>query len=211
MTSSSITSSLWPTPTANATARVIVPHYQFKIGDASYFVPLCSDPPQTLWFTTGDKDHRELHNFTLTCEGIRCDSGNFYPLPEEILFGDCQDMKMCGVSFCFSRRFEWGVNKTDDTVTCDDVKMSRLQSRGPCLDNEVCSNITKIADKLAGLSNAVGSAGSAAQQGLSAVGCAAQQAFQQTAAYYFDSKLKSNNYSLCSQVSVSQISANIPQ
>lgn len=104
---------------------------------------------------------------------------------------------MCDVSFCFSRRFEWGVNKTDDTVTCDDVKLSRLQARGPCLDNDVCSNITKIADKLAGLSNAVGSsAGSAAQQGLSAVGCAAQQAFQQTAAYYFNSKLKSTHHQL---------------
>lgn len=104
---------------------------------------------------------------------------------------------MCDVSFCFSRRFEWGINQTDDTVTCDDVKFSRLQSRGPCLDNDVCSNITKIADKLAGLSNAVGSAGSAAQQGLSAVGCAAQQAFQQTAAYYFNSKLKSTHHHLC--------------
>lgn len=190
MTSSSITSSFSPTATANATARVVVPHYQFKIGDASYFVPLCSDPPQTLWFTTGDKDHRKLHNFTLTCEGILCDSGSFHSLPVDIQFGDCQDTKMCDVSFCFSRRFEWGINKTDGTITCDDVKLSRLQSRGPCLDNDVCSNITKIADKLAGLSNAVGSASSAAQQGLSAVGCAAQQAFQQTAAYYFNSELK---------------------
>ncbi|KAJ0124773.1 hypothetical protein J7T55_006114 [Diaporthe amygdali] len=185
MTLSSTTSSISPTATANATAKVIVPQYTFKIGDASYFIPLCSDLPQTLWFTTGDKDHRKLHNFTLTCDGIVCDSGGFHAFPTEILFGDCQKTTICDVSFCFSRRFQWGTNK-DNTVTCDEVKQSsRLRSRGPCSDNEVCSNITKIADKLAGLSNAIGSAGSAAEHGLSAVGCAAQQAFQQTAAYYF--------------------------
>lgn len=103
---------------------------------------------------------------------------------------------MCDVSFCFSRRFEWGINKADDTVTCDDMRLSKLQSRGPCSDNEVCSNITKIADKLAGLRNAANSAGSAAQQGLAMVGCAAQQAFQQTAAYYFGSKFELHPYSL---------------
>ncbi|POS79147.1 hypothetical protein DHEL01_v202472 [Diaporthe helianthi] len=175
-----------PTPSANVTGRIIIPHHKFKVGEADYFLPLCSDPAQVLWFTTGDNDQRELHNFTLTCRGITCDSGEFFPFPTEILSGNCQDTTMCGgLSFCFWRRFEWEIDPGTDTVTCDNVKSSRLQSRGPCLDNDVCSNITKIADKLAGLRNAADAASSAAEQGLAVVGCAAQQAFEQTAAYYF--------------------------
>lgn len=93
------------------------------------------------------------------------------------------------MSFCVSKRFEWGTEPEDTSITCDNVQQSRLQSKELCSDGDICSNVTRIADELAGLSNAVGSAGSTAQKGLSAVGCAAQQAFQQTTAYYFESKL----------------------
>lgn len=186
---------IFPSATATASFRVpvLVPNFKFETGNVSYFVPLCSDQPQTLWFTAGNEDQRELRNFTLTCHGIRCDTGDFHPFPTDIHSGDCQDTTICDVSFCFSKRFDWPIKPENTTITCGNVQQSRLRSKEPCSNGDICSNITEISDQLAGLSNPVDSAGSTSQQALSAVGCAAQQAFQQSTAYYFESKLSSFN------------------
>lgn len=152
---------------------MVVPLYTAQFDNVTYFIPLCSDPVQSLWKPDGSI-------FNLTCEGITLANGELIPTPEEFPSPGCQIVKSDSDSACFEQRYPYRI--TNGQVTCQEA--TSHQSRD---DGSVAANLTQIANTLAGLTNgASSSAGSAASQGLSAVGCAAQEAFQKVSAYYFN-------------------------
>lgn len=155
---------------------MVVPLYKARFDNVTYFIPPCSDPVQILWRSDGS-------NFTLDCKGITLANGELISVPVEFPSPDCQLVTVNNGSACFVERYPaW--KPVDGQVTCVEESGSGLRSRG---QPGVVANLTKIADSLAGLSGAAASlGGSVAGQGLAAVGCAAQAAFQQTTAYYFN-------------------------
>lgn len=72
---------------------------------------------------------------------------------------------------------------TSGTVSCDTQTASNRKSRSGTGVGDVVANLTEIADSLKALSI---TASSGAAQGLVEVGCAAESAFQQLLAYYFN-------------------------
>lgn len=71
----------------------------------------------------------------------------------------------------------------EGTFTCQPNSESNLFSRD---SGDLYSNLTEIAEALAKVKDVVSDAASTTEQGLANVGCAAQQAFQQATAYYFN-------------------------
>lgn len=173
ISSSTTSSAPSSTATANTTAPIIVPLYLAQLDNVTYYVPRCSDPPQTLWLSDGT-------NFTLSCYNITLATGIVIPIPEDPPQGTCQPSTVSGVTACFNRRFDWDTE--DDSVTCQTAPASELFARD---SGSVYANLSAIADAFSAVKDVTGAA-SAAEQGLSSVGCAAQQAFEQVAAYYFN-------------------------
>lgn len=151
-----------------------MPLYQAKLDNVTYFVPLCSDPPQTLWRSDGT-------NFTLSCNNITLAGGQIVPIIDNPPDGECQPSTVNG-DVCFSQRWN-GTSTEDGRITCQADSSSRLFSRG--VPGDITGNLSAIADALSEVKNVAGQVTSAAEQGLSEVGCAAQVAFEQVAAYYF--------------------------
>lgn len=153
-------SSTSESPTATCTAQLIVPQYQAKIDDASYFVPLCKSGSQTLWRNDGT-------SLKINCKGITFSTGETFQLPSDLsnaTDSKCHDVTANGSSVCYSKRFpSW--NATQDTVA--------IPSAG---DENPYSNVTAIAEAL----EAFGS-----HDGLSGAGCESTEAYTNVAAYYF--------------------------
>lgn len=163
------------TATANITSPVIVPLYHAQLDNVTYFIPLCSDPSQTLWRSDGT-------NFTLDCNGITLPSGDEFPIPEDPPFEYCLKITLNGVSVCFSKRYDWDTDQ--GLVTCKLASESSLfHTDSP---GDLYGNLSAIADTLSLVKNVAGAVTSTTEQGIANVACAAQQAFQQTAAYYFN-------------------------
>lgn len=173
-TGTQTSSSATAVPTANSTAPVIVPLYHAKLDNVTYFVPLCSDPPQTLWRSDGS-------NFTLSCNNITLAGGQVIPIIEDPPFGECQPSSVNG-DVCFSQR--WNLTSTEGgRVTCQTSPDSRLFARDT--PGDIKGNLSAVANALSEVKNVAGQVTNAAEQGLSTVGCAAQIAFEEVAAYYF--------------------------
>lgn len=155
---------------------MVVPLYTTQFDNVTYFIPPCSDPAQILWMSDGS-------NFTLDCHGITLANGELIAVPGNFPSPDCVTVTVSNDSACFVERFPiW--KPVGGQVTCIEESDSGLRSRD---QPGVVANLTKIANTLAGLGGAASSVGSSvAGQGLATVGCAAQAAFQQTAAYYFN-------------------------
>ncbi|KAJ0109318.1 hypothetical protein J7T55_009650 [Diaporthe amygdali] len=148
-------------PTATCTARLIVPQYEAKLGDASYFVPLCKSGSQTLWRNDGT-------NFKMDCEGVTFSTGETFKIPTTLsnaTDSNCHDVATNGISICFSKRFP-GWNATEDAVVI------------PIGDENPYPNITVIAKAL----ETVGDSG-----GISTAGCGESDGYSRVAAYYFSS------------------------
>ncbi|KAJ4421908.1 hypothetical protein N0V82_003405 [Gnomoniopsis sp. IMI 355080] len=174
-TETTMSSSPTSTPTANSTAPVVVPLYHAKMDNVTYFVPLCSDPTQTLWRPDGT-------NFTLSCSNITLSGGQVIPIIDNPPFGQCQPSDVNG-DVCFTQR--WNMTATEGgSITCQADSDSRLFSRD--IPGDIKGNLSAIADALSEVKDVAGQVTNAAEQGLSAVGCAAQVAFEQVAAYYFN-------------------------
>lgn len=159
---------------------MIVPLYTAQFDNATYFIPLCADPTQTLWRADGSI-------FNLTCEGVTLESGELLPLPKAFPSEEgCQNVTATAgnASACFVQRFpSW--DPVSDEVTCQQANVGRR--RQVAGDGGVLSNLTEIADRLAAVVDSASSpADGTAAQGLAAVGCAAQAAFQKVTAYYFN-------------------------
>lgn len=153
-------SSTSESPTATCTAQLIVPQYEAKIDDVSYFVPLCKSGSQTLWRNDGT-------SLKIDCNGIIFSTGETFQLPSDLsnaTDSKCHDVTANGSSVCYSKRFpSW--NATQDTVN--------ILSNG---DENPYSNITAIAEALAGFG---------IHGGLSGAGCESTEAYTNVAAYYF--------------------------
>lgn len=156
---------------------MVVPLYKAQFDNVTYFIPSCSDPVQMLWRPDGSM-------FNLTCEGITLESGELMAVPGEFPPDGCHNVTASNASACFLERFpSW--RTTNGEVACHQV--NEAASRKSRDDGGVHANLTQISDQLASLTDQVSSAaGNAANQGLAAVGCAAQAAFQQVTAYYFN-------------------------
>lgn len=170
----STSSSVTATSTANSTAPVIVPLYHAKVDNVTYFVPLCTDPPQTLWRPDGT-------NFTLSCNNITLAGGQVVPIIDNPPFGECQPSDVNG-DVCFTQRWN-STSMEGGRITCQADAGSQLFSRG--VPGDIKGNLTAVADALSQVKNVAGQVTNAGEQGLSTVGCAAQTAFEQVAAYYF--------------------------
>lgn len=157
-TTSSSTSS--EVPTATCTAQLIVPQYEAKLDDASYFVPLCKSGSQTLWRKDGT-------SLKIDCKGITLSTGETLQVPSDLLNAtgsECHDVTANGMSVCYSKRFPtW--NATQDTVAIPSSA-----------DENPYSNVSAIADGLKTLE---------INGGLAGVGCESHRAYTDVAAYYF--------------------------
>lgn len=151
-----------------------MPLYHAKLDNVTYFVPLCSDPPQTLWRPDGT-------NFTLSCNNITLSGGQIIPIIDDPPYGECQPSDVNG-DVCFSQRWN-GTLTEDGRITCQADSNLRLFSRG--VPGDITGNLSAIADALSEVKNVAGQVTSATEKGLSEVGCAAQVAFEQVATYYF--------------------------
>lgn len=159
-TTTTTSSSTSERPTATCTAQLIVPQYEAKIDDASYFVPLCKSGSQTLWRSDGT-------SLKIDCRGIKLSTGESFQIPADLsnaTDSKCHDVTNNGTSVCYSKRFPtW--NATQDTVAI-------LASRE---ENEY-SNVTAISEALEYIGN---------HDGLAEVGCESSDAYYDVAAYYF--------------------------
>lgn len=153
-------SSTSESPTATCTAQLIVPQYEAKLDDASYFVPLCKSGSQRLWRNDGT-------SLKIDCKGITFSTGETFQLPSDLpnaTDSKCHDVAANGMSVCYSKRFpSW--NATQDTVT--------IPSDG---DENPYSNVTAIAEALETFGT---------HDGLSGAGCESTEAYTNVAAYYF--------------------------
>lgn len=153
-------SSTSESPTAICTAQIIVPQYEAKLDDASYFVPLCKSGSQTLWRNDGT-------SLNIDCKGITFSTGETFQLPSDLsnaTDSKCHEVTANGMSVRYSKRFpSW--NATQDTVT--------IPSDG---DENPYSNVTAIAEALETFG---------IYDGLSGAGCESTEAYTNVAAYYF--------------------------
>lgn len=172
-TSSSYWSSTSSSATLNSTVPVIIPVHRAHIDNVNYYLPPCTDPPQTLWRSDGTQ-------FNLTCDNVTLSTGEVFILPDDLPETGCQTVIVNGFSVCFAIRYpKWKSNV--GTITCNITSESRLGSRAT--PDEVSKNLTAIANALAAVKDAISSE---AEMGVSEVGCAAQTAFKQAASYYFN-------------------------
>lgn len=147
--------------------------YKATFENATYYIPSCSDPPQTLFRYDGSL-------FNLTCAGIGLDNGEVIATPTQWSGADCQNVTVNNGTACFAARWP-DLVVTDGTVPCVPPPMGKRDDVTGAI-----KNLTEIADQLAKLTNmAKSAAGGSVSQGLSVVGCAAEASFQATVAYYF--------------------------
>lgn len=147
-------------PTATCTAQLIVPQYEVKVDDTSYFVPLCKSRSQTLWRHDGT-------SLRLSCQSITFSTGESFQVPADLANATdskCHDVTSNGISVCYSKRFpSW--NSTQEKVA---IPAGR--------DVNPYSNVTAIAEafKIVG-----------GYKGLAEVGCELSDAHNDVAEYYF--------------------------
>lgn len=147
--------------------------HRAQVDSVNYYLPLCTDAPQTLWRSDGTQ-------FNLTCDGVTLSTGEAFTLPDDLPDTGCQNVTVNGTTVCFAIRYpQWKSNA--GTITCEATSNSRLDSR--VTPDEVNKNLTAIADALAAVKDSISSD---VEMGLSAVGCAAQAAFKEAASYYFN-------------------------
>lgn len=152
-------------PASTCTAQVLVPEYKVHLDNVTYYIPLCSDPVQTLWRSDGS-------SFALSCDNITLSTGTVILMPADLPSDQgCQAVTANGVSVCFTKRFAFWNSSGDGGVIIPAGGENRF------------ANLSAIAGALAVISD---SGASDASQGLSHLGCTAQSAFSQVAAYYFD-------------------------
>lgn len=147
-------------PTATCTAQLIVPQYEVKVDDASYFVPLCKSGSQNLW-------RRDGTSLSLSCQSITFSTGESFRVPADLsnaTDSKCHDVTSNGMSVCYYKRFpSW--NATQEKVV--------IPAGG---DVNPYSNVTAIAEAL----ETVGG-----YNGLAGVGCESSDAYKDVAEYYF--------------------------
>lgn len=155
-----------PSSTLRPTSPVIFPMHRAHVDNVKYYLPPCIDPPQTLWRSDGTQ-------FNLTCDSVTLSTGEVFTMPHDLPETGCKNVIVNGINIYFTIHYPKSKSNAG-IINCDDTSGSRLASRAA--PDEITKNLTAIANALAAVKNAVSNE---ADMGISAVGCAAQKAFDE--------------------------------